>query len=305
MASTKKYLDPDLVARLRGLRLRARGMAAGMVTGLHRSPYHGFSVEFAEHRQYSPGDDIRYLDWRIFGRQDRFYIKQYEEETNLRAEILVDASRSMAYGAAGPSGLSKFDYGCKLAASLAYLLVSQQDAVGLITFDNKVRSRLAAAMGKRHLGAFVAILEETEPDRETDVKILFHRLAEELRKRAMVVLISDLLADPDDVVLGLEHICHAGHETIVFHVMDDHEWTFPFIDNVQFEGLESNERLLVDPQALQASYLEALRGFVTRVQTACLKHRADYVPVNTREAIEGVLTGYLARRSGLAAGGTR
>lgn len=303
MASTKKYLDPDLVARLRGLRLRARGMASGVVTGMHRSPYHGFSVEFAEHRQYSPGDDIRYLDWRIFGRQDRFYIKQYEEETNLRCEFLVDASRSMAYSAGAPGGMSKFDYACKLAASLAYLLVSQQDSVGLITFDSKVRSRLPAAMGKRHLGALVSILEDSTPDQATDVKILFHRLAEELRKRAMVVLISDLLADPDDVVYGLEHICHAGHETVVLHVMDDHEWNFPFVDNVQFEGLETDERLLVDPQSLRASYLDSLRGFVTRVQTACLKHRADYVPVNTSDPIDGVLTGYLARRSGLATGG--
>jgi uncharacterized protein (DUF58 family) len=297
-------LDPEVIARLRGLELRARSIVAGFISGMHRSAYHGFSVEFAEHRQYVPGDDIRYIDWRILGRSDRFYIKEYEEETNLRCNILVDASKSMAYRGR-EAKFSKFEYGCFLAASLAYLLTHQQDAAGLITFDSRVRMRLPPATGKAHLNNFVSVLENTQPDLSTDVKILFHRLAEELHRRSMVVLISDLLADADDVVSGLEHMCHAGHELVVLHVMDDDEWHFPFVENVMFEGLEDDVRLLADPQSLRNSYLAAVDRFTRRVDATCLKHRGNYVPVNTRDRIDAVLCGYLARRAGLLAGGRR
>lgn len=300
MRASKKYLDPEVIARLRGLELRARQVVAGFISGMHRSAYHGFSVEFAEHRQYVQGDDLRYIDWRIFGRQDRFYIKEYEEETNLRCNILVDASRSMAY-AGGGAAYSKFEYACRLAASFAFLLTSQQDAAGLVTFDSAIRGRLHSGTGKAHLNNFITLLEGTQPEKVTDVKILFHRLAEELRRRSMVVLISDLLADPDDVVSGIEHMCHAGHELIVMHVMDDDEWNFPFIENVMFEGLEDQMQLLTDPQALRDSYLEAVRRFQGRVRTVCLKHHGDYIAVNTRDPLDAVLCGYLARRQGLLA----
>jgi len=312
MAASRRYLDPEVVARLRGLELRARSVVAGSVSGMHRSAYHGFSVEFAEHRQYVPGDDIRHMDWRIFGRADRLYIKQYEEETNLHCNLLVDVSRSMAYPTgAGPvrpgnsaSGRrNKFEYAAALTASLAYVLISQQDSAGLVTFDSEVRESLPPASGKSQLANFLTILEETEPARQTDVKILFHRLAEELRKRSMVILISDLLANTDDVVNGIEHICYAGHELIVLHVMDDDEWSFPLVENVMFEGLEDDQRLRADPQSLRSSYLNAVRRFVTRVEGTCLKHHADYVPINTRDPLDAVLCGYLARRAGRAAGG--
>jgi uncharacterized protein (DUF58 family) len=314
MAASKRYLDPEIVARLRGLELRARSVTAGSVSGMHRSAYHGFSVEFAEHRQYVPGDDIRYMDWRIFGRADRLYIKQYEEETNLYCNILVDASRSMAYPTAGTSpsrtasasgGWSKYDYAAALAASLAYVLIGQQDSAGLLTFDSEVRQSLPPGSGKSQLANFVSILEQTEPEHSTDVKILFHRLAEELRRRSMVVLISDLLADADDVVSGIEHICYAGHELIVLHVMHDHEWNFPMVENVLFEGLEEDVHLLADPQSLRRSYLDAVQRFVTRVEGVCLKQRADYVPINTRDRLEGVLCGYLARRARRRGGARR
>lgn len=297
MPASKKYLDADVIARLRGLELRARSIVAGFISGMHRSAYHGFSVEFAEHRQYVPGDDLRYIDWRIFGRADRFYIKEYEEETNLRCNILLDASKSMAYAGSGHHGLSKFEYGAKLAASLAYLLTGQQDAAGLITFDSKVRARLPEATGKVHLHNFVQVLESTKPEQGTSVKILFHRLAEELRKRSMVILISDLLTDVEDVVGGIEHICYAGHELIVLHVMDDHEWNFPFVENVMFEGLEDESRIFADPQSLRESYLRAVTEFMKRVETVCLRHRADYVAVNTHDPVDAVLSGYLARRA--------
>lgn len=304
MPASKRFLDPDVIARLRGLELRARSIVAGFISGMHRSAYHGFSVEFAEHRQYVPGDDLRYIDWRLVGRADRFYIKEYEEETNLRCNILLDASRSMAYGGARARS-NKFEYAGKLAASLAYLLTQQQDAAGLLTFDSKVRTHLPASTGKVHLNNFLTVLEQTQPEQATDVKVLFHRLAEELRKRSMVILISDLLADPADVVSGLEHISHSGHELIVLHVMDDDEWHFPFVENVQFHGLEEDSKLLCDPQSLRASYLAAVERFVTKVQSTCLKHHGDYVAVNTSDPIDAVLCGYLAKRAGLLAGARR
>jgi uncharacterized protein (DUF58 family) len=305
MPASRKYFDPDVIARLRGLELRARSIVAGFISGMHRSAYHGFSVEFADYRQYVPGDDIRYVDWRIYGRADRLYIKEYEEETNLRCNILLDVSQSMAYCGAAARGRSKFEYACGLAASLAYLLVSQQDAAGLITFDSQIRAQLSSTTGKAHLANFLQVLEQSSPAGQTHVKILFHRLAEELRKRSMVILISDLLADAEDVVSGLEHICHAGHELIVLHVMDDDEWSFPFVENVMFDGLEDKLELLTDPQSLRQSYLAAVSAFATRVRAACLKHRADYLPVNTRDPLDAVLCGYLAWREGLIAGAGR
>jgi len=275
-------------------------VVAGVLSGMHRSVYHGQSVEFAEHRPYVAGDDIRRIDWRLYGRKDRFFIKQYEEETNLRCNVLLDASRSMAYGS-GP--LNKFDYAACLAAALAYLLVRQHDAVGLITFDHEVRRKLPATTGRPQLANVISLLEASQPAGSTNVKILFHQLAEELRRRSLVVLISDLLADTQDVLAGLEHICYSGHELVLLHVMDDDEWNFPFVENTLFEGLEEEQRLLADPQALRASYLEAVRDFCARVRAVCLKHRADYVPVNTRQPLDAVLSGYLSGRSVRAAHG--
>ncbi|MBU0640917.1 MAG: DUF58 domain-containing protein [Planctomycetes bacterium] len=302
MAAAKKYLRPETIARLRGLELRARGAVAGTLAGMHRSAYRGHSVEFAEHRPYVSGDDPRHIDWRLFGRQDRFYIKQYQAETNLRCHLLLDASRSMAYGS-GP--LSKFDYAAVLAASLAYLVIEQQDAIGLLTFDSDVRARLGCRTGRTQLANVLTLLESAHPAGQTLVKMLFDRLAEELPERSLVVVISDLLADVNEVVAGLEHICSVGHELIVLHVLDDHEWNLPFAENVLFEGLEDDARLLADPQSLRRSYRAAVQRFSGRVRAACLKRQADYVPVNTRDPVDVVLCGYLSRRQGRAGGGRR
>ncbi|MCG3125972.1 MAG: hypothetical protein CHACPFDD_00800 [Phycisphaerae bacterium] len=302
MRASKKYLRPEVIARLRGLELRARSIVAGNISGRHRSAYHGFSVEFAEHREYTAGDDLRHIDWRLFGRKDRLYVKQYEEETNLRCNILLDVSRSMDYGAGGQN---KFDYACTLAASLAYLLIHQQDAVGLLTFDHEVRQRLAATSGRPQLNNVLSVLNDSRPDSRTDVRRLFHQLAEELRRRSMAILISDLLTDIDDVILGIEHIQAARHELIVMHVMHDDEWEFPFVDNVFFEGLEDQAELLADPQSLRSAYLEAVRRFAARVRAACLDHGVEYVAINTRDPVEYALSGYLARRADAGLQGTR
>lgn len=298
-----KYLNPEIVARLRGLELRARSVVAGTVSGMHRSAYRGLSVEFAEHRQYVPGDDIRHVDWRIFGRADRYYVKQYEEETNLRCNLLVDASRSMAYAGAAARGRSKYDYAATLAASLAYVVTNQQDSMGLMTFDHEVRDRLPPASGRGQLQEIVGLLERTKPAGRSEAKGLLRRLARELRKRSMVVLISDLIAEPDDVIGGIEHLCLAGHELIVLHVMDDDEWTFPLVENVRFEGLEEDVRLLADPQSLRESYLRVVRGFSRQVEAACLRHHADYLRINTRRSPAAVLAGYLASRGRRGGGG--
>lgn len=302
---SRPYLDPDLLTRLSGLELRSRSAVAGSYAGQHRSAYHGNSVEFAQHRLYTPGDDIRHVDWRIFGKKDRFYVKQYEAETNLRCTFLLDASRSMAFRGSDGDGERKFDYAARLAASLAYLLVGQQDAVGLVLFDQRIRTELPVARGRRHLREFVSLLEQVEPQDATHVRVLFQQLADQLRRRSMVVLISDLLADADEIVEGLQRIAVAGHELIVLHVMHPEEWDFPFVENVRFEGLEEDERLLVEPRALRAGYLRAVERYTRRLRTVCLRHRADYVPVNMRDHPGNVLCGYLAHRAGLSAEATR
>jgi len=294
MPAPRKYLSPDVIARLRGLELRARGMVAGSLSGAHRSAYRGRSVEFAEHRQYVPGDDTRHVDWRLFGRKDRLYVKEYEEESNLRCYLLLDASQSMAYG----GGRSKFEYAATLAASLAWIITQQQDAAGLLVFDHEVRAKLEPRTGRAHLADLVALLESTEPAGHTHLKILFDRLAEELRPHSLVVILSDLLTDAEDLLGGLEHLAFSGHELIVLHVLDDDEWNLPFVEHVRFEGLEDELEMLADPQSLRASYLAAVRRFTRRVEAVCLKHKADYVPINTRDPVESVLSGYLARRGG-------
>jgi uncharacterized protein (DUF58 family) len=299
MQAYARYLRPEAIGRLRGLELRARGAVSGVLSGMHRSIYEGQSVEFAQHRPYVAGDDIRHIDWRLFGRKDRFFIRQHEAESNLHCNFLLDVSGSMAYGS---GARSKFEYACELTATLAYLVIHQNDAAGLITFDRDVRAKLAATTGKPQLNNLLGILETTRPAGATGVKILFHRLADELRERSLAVLVSDLLADAGDIVSGLEHLCYSGHELVVFHVMDDDEWNFPFVENVLFEGLEDDLRLLTDPQSLRESYLRAVDRFSNRVRAVCLKHRADYVAVNTREALEAVLAGYLSRRAGTGGG---
>lgn len=294
MPAYAKYLRPETLARLRGLELRARGKVSGVLSGMHRSIYDGQSVEFAQHRAYVAGDDIRHIDWRLFGRKDRLFIKQHEAETNLQCHLLLDISHSMRYGSAGRT---KFEYACEIAATLAYLIIHQNDSAGLLTFDSDVRAKLPSTTGKPHLNNLLTLLEDAKPAGVTNVKVLFHRLAEELKRRSLTVLISDLLADTDDIADGLEHLCHSGHELIVFHVLDDDEWNFPFVENVMFEGLEDDTRLLVDPQSLRESYLAAVQRFCTRIRAVCLKHRADYLPINTSDPVDAVLSGYLSRRA--------
>jgi len=295
----RKYLDPKVINRISRLDLRARLIVEGFLTGLHRSPYHGYSVEFAQHREYVPGDEIKHLDWKVWARNDRYYVKQYEEDTNLRCTLLLDASRSMRYGAPGGGrrrGVSKFDYARTLAASLAYLLNRQQDAVGLVTFDVAVRRHLPARTSAPHLNAIFRALDEAAPDDRTDVAAVFPQLAEEIRRRGMVVLISDLLADPGALETGLKRFRARRHEVVVFQILHHEELTFPFRDNTLFRGLETEAEILTEPPALRKAYLENLQRFLGRIRRLCADNGIDYVLLDTADPLDAGLSGYLAFR---------
>lgn len=298
MTAHAKYFQPEVLGRISRLELRARRVVEGFVSGMHRSPYRGFSVEFANHRPYVPGDDIRHVDWRVYAKADRFFIKEFEEETNLRTHVLLDCSGSMAYPEQ-PTGdrMTKWDYAATLAASLAHLLVFQQDGVGLTLFDERVRRQVPVSSNRAALPGLAAAIEAHRPSGRTMVKALFESLAAKVPRRGMVVIISDLLTDVDDVVRGLERFRFVGHDVIVFHVLDHDELEFPFAERTLFEGMEEEGiEVRTDPQALRKDYLDALQAFISRVRSACMNHRIDYVLLSTAERIDLALATFLARR---------
>jgi len=243
-----RYFEPEKALRMGKLALTVRGVVEGFISGLHRSPHHGFSAEFSEHREYSPGDDLRHLDWLAYARTDRFYIKQYEQETNLRAYILLDVSGSMNYRS---DGVTKFEYGCLLAAMLAYLMARQQDAVGLVAFDEQIRKYLPPASTPSHLDRLFRALEELRPGRPTAISRTFHDLAERLHRRSMVLVISDLYDEPREVMRALQHFRHRRHQVIVLQVMDPAELRLPMNDLVTFVDLESGQRIQIDPKLIR------------------------------------------------------
>ncbi|HUS91640.1 MAG TPA: DUF58 domain-containing protein [Phycisphaerae bacterium] len=295
-------LDPDALAKIHRLELLARGVVEGFVAGRHRSPYKGFSVEFAEHRQYVAGDDIRDLDWRVYGKSDRYYIKQYIEETNLRCTILVDASGSMRYTgrqAARYEGkpLSKFGYAQLLAASLAHLMIHQQDAVGLVTFDTQVRRYIPPRSRPNHLRVLLAELHETHAGAETALAPILHDVAERAHRRGMIVLISDLFDDAEEILRALYHFRYKKHEVMVLHVMAEEELTFPFDASSEFRDLEiADHRVQIDPRAIRAEYLDQVRRHLTRIELGCGQMNIDYVPMSTRSPFDVALSHYLAQR---------
>ncbi len=292
--SRYKFLKPEAVARLKNLSLTARSVVEGFISGLHKSPYRGFSVEFAEHREYTPGDNIRYLDWQALGRTDRLYIKQFEEETNLRSTILLDTSASMGYSSKG--GVSKLEYGCFLAAALGYLMVKQQDSVGLVTFDNEIRNNIPPRGSETHLNVLLRRLEEVRPGEVTKVGGIFHRLAETLKRRGLIIIISDLYDDPKEVMRGLRHFRHKRHEVILFHLFDRSELDFPFDRLTQFIDLETDERLQVDPKYVRDEYLAQIEAFINGYRRECSEGHIEYVVTDTSMPYEKMLTEYLGRR---------
>lgn len=293
-ATQYKYLDPLALSKLKNLSLAARMVVEGFFAGMHKSPHHGFSVEFAEHREYTPGVDPRHIDWRVYGRRDKLYVKQYEEETSLRCYLLLDKSASMGYSADG--SLSKLEFASYLAACLSYLMAMQHDGVGLITFDDKVRRNIPPRQGPGQLRTLMQLLEETEPGEETDLATTFHQLAETIKRRSLVVILSDLFDDPQALLPALKHFRHKKHDVIVFQTLDATELTFPFEDVSRIEDMETGREITADPQAFRVGYLEALEKFLGEVRSGCRLAHIDHTIAQTSSPFDEFLGAYLAKR---------
>jgi uncharacterized protein (DUF58 family) len=293
--NSQQYLDPKVLAQLKGLQLRARLIVEGYVSGVHRSPYQGFSIEFAEHREYAPGDDLRYVDWKVFGRTDKIYLKQFEEETNQICNLLLDTSESMRYqGAEAP--MSKLEYAQCAAAALAYLILQQQDSAGLVTFDREIRALVRPSSNPSHLKQLLHVMQETVPERKTDTGPIFHDLAERFKKRSLVVVLSDLFDNVESMMAGLRHFRHKRHDVIIFHVLDPAELDFPFQRITLFRGLEQLADVVANPRALRRAYLREFGDFVHRIKKGCRMHRIDYVSMRTDQSLELALSSYLSSR---------
>jgi uncharacterized protein (DUF58 family) len=290
----QSYFDPLVLAKISTMTLRARHVVEGLLSGLHQSPYRGYSVEFAEHREYVPGDEIRRIDWKAFGKFDRYFVKEYEEETNLRAYLLLDASASMDYGS---EGIRKFDYGCYLAVSLAYLMLRQGDDVGLITFGAQVQRYIPPRSGLKHMQALTSLLETTQPQGETHLDQVLREIAGKIKKRGMIIVMSDLFDAPEQVLRALQYFRHRRNEVIVFHLLDKNELEFPFERLTMFEDIEdATSRMLADPRAIREAYLQQLQAFIEDYRKACRRERIDYNLFPTTAPLDVVLTRYLARR---------
>ncbi|MHB8899907.1 MAG: DUF58 domain-containing protein [Thermoguttaceae bacterium] len=295
MSTGYRYLEPEALARMKNLAMVARGVVEGAISGLHASPYKGFSVEFAEHREYTSGDDPRHLDYKMLARTDRLYIKQYEEETNMRVQILLDTSASMGYR--HDSKITKLQYGSYLTAVLAYLMTRQQDSVGLTTFDAEIGLEMPARSSPRHFNEMMQRLEALEPGRETDIAAVLHLLANRFKKRCLIVVISDLYDEPDDVMRALHHFRHRKHEVIVFNVFDKAEIEFPFTDTIAFHDLETDEKIQIDPAYVRDAYREQINAFVDGYRRSCAESNIDYVMTDTSVPYDFMLSKYIARRT--------
>lgn len=295
MPGSKRYLRPEVTDRIRRLELSARRVVEGFLSGMHRSPYFGQSVEFLQHRQYTFGDEIRHIDWKVYARQDRLHVKQYEEETNLRLHLLVDRSGSMAYG---DGEANKFDYSATLAASLAYLALRQQDATGLFTFDSQVRDVLPAKSNRQQLTRLLTLLQTVGADGRTDLPKVAREVTQAVARRGLIVIVSDLLGI-DELVEGLRVMRARGHDVALFHVLHDDELDFNFSGATRFEGLETADFLNCNPRALREGYLEAMNAFLDKTRQACGRLSIDYMLVRTSDPLDAVLAKFLSVRGSL------
>jgi uncharacterized protein (DUF58 family) len=302
MHTQLRFLDPEILSKISGMELRARTIVEGFLSGLHRSPFKGFSVEFAEYRQYTPGDDPRHIDWKVFARSDRYYVKEFEEETNLHCHILLDLSGSMSgtSGKAAPAPqLSKFDYAAYLAASLAYFIFMQHDAVGFVAFDQEIRLHIPAKSRAGHLHHILVELEKLRSgDHCKESTQLLHRVADNLRRKGMVTLISDLFCDTEPLARALEHLRFRGHDVIIFQIMDAYELNFDFTKMTRFVGLEGEYPILALPQATRERYLKNLQQHLAALRYVCGVNNVDYKLLTTNQPLDFALHAYLAARSG-------
>ncbi len=295
MASAEKYLRPEVIRQVSRLDLRAKFIVEGFISGLHASPYHGFSVEFSEHRKYVPGDDPKEIDWNVFAKTDKYYIKKFRAETNLSGYLVMDLSASMNY--TYRQELNKFDYSICIAAALGYLMIHQQDPVGLVTFDTVIRAFLPPKSRRTQLGTILGLLAGLKPSGTTDMAASLHQLASMIRTKSLVIIFSDLLrSDKEKVMHGLHHLRHRGNEVILFHVLDEAEVKFPFKDLCIFEEPESKERETYDADAIRGDYLQELQKFQEGYRSDCFKANIDYVPVDTSLGFDKALMEYLINR---------
>ena len=297
MAKFERFYDPEVLARIGRLELRARMVVEGIITGLHKSPYHGTAVEFADHRAYVAGDDPRHIDWKVYGRLGRFVIKKFEEETNLRAHIVLDCSESMRFSHGGQ--LSKYDYGGTLAASLAYLLNRQHDSVGLTLFDSKIRKRVPPSTGKNVLNLIGEIMQATEPAEKTGLDGVFSELAESLPRRGMVIVISDLFAPREEIASGLQAFSFRGHDVVVFHVLDETELTFPFEGNTLFKGLEDYPEINADPRQLREAYVAVFEEYLREIERIVSTGGFDYQRSLTSDPLDAAVISLISARAKL------
>ena len=290
----KKYFDPKVLAGISNLSLRARWVVEGIMSGIHRSRSKGFSVEFEEHREYSPGDEIRRIDWKALGKFDRYFIKEYEDETNLRAYLLLDTSASMDYSS---DGITKFDYGCTLTASLAYLILRQQDAAGLVTFSNRVENFIPPRAKRDYLTQIVQALENQRPGGETNVGRILEEIAGQIKRRGIVVLVSDLLDEPAQILKGLRLFRFKGNDVIIFHILDQAELDLPFEGNILFEDLEAaNLNVIADPRAIRQTYRQVVEEFTGQMRKECHDSSIDYQLISTSTPLDRALSSYLSWR---------
>ena len=297
MAKFERFYDPEVLARIGRLELRARMVVEGIITGLHKSPYHGTAVEFADHRAYVAGDDPRHIDWKVYGRLGRFVIKKFEEETNLRAHIVLDCSESMRFGHDGR--LSKYDYGGTLAASLAYLLNRQLDSVGLTLFDSKIQKQVPPSTGKNILSLIGEIMQSVEPAEKTGLDGVFSELSESLPRRGLVIVISDLFAPREEIASGLQAFSLRGHDVVVFHVLDETELTFPFEGNTLFKGLEEYPEINADPRQLQEAYVEVFEEYLQEIERIASTGGFDYQRSLTSDPLDAAVVSLIAARAKL------
>ena len=291
------YLQPGVVSQMDRLDLVARLVVEGFITGLHQSPYHGFSVEFSEYRQYMPGDPLKNLDWKVLGRTDRLFVKQYEEETNLKAYLVLDSSASMSYGS---DDITKHRYASLIAAALSHLMLRQRDAVGLVSFDSNLRSYLPPRSIKSYLHTLLHGIESSKPvGSDTNLADTFHDLAERIKRRALIIVLSDLLDDVDSIMNGLKHFRHRNHEIIVFHLLDPREIDLAFDRETLFVDLESNSRVSTEPWQIAKEYRTEIEARIGRLQKECRENFIDYVCLDTQTPFNVALSNYLAKRKRL------
>ncbi len=300
---TQSLLDPETISRAEALGINARLIVEGFMAGEHKSPFRGFAIEFTQHREYVPGDDTRHLDWKVLGRTDRYYLKQYEQETNYVGHILIDGSESMKYGSKvgarnkdDGAGIRKIDYAKQMAACLAYLILLQRDATALAVFDSKVQTYIPRTGNLASIHNIMSALAAYEPTGKTSIAAVLHDMAGQIKRKGIVILISDLLDDESGILEGIQHLRFGGNEVVVFHTMDPYELEFPFRGMVEFDGLEGLERQTTRPAEIRKSYLRELEQFQTRLREGCERNQVHYVLVNTAHPLHEVLSGYLAFR---------